>query len=99
MPGRHLGGVLGDPGAECCLVAEEGTARWTEGQGGVRRASVPCNSARCPRCGSWEEVWGGSRKKALKKSPGNNACLAWAREMGEIEVHSVKLRKGRLWGD
>lgn len=62
---------------------------------------LPChvNSAPLSKCGSGRKFGEEVGKRVLKKSPGNNACFAWAREMGEIEAHSVRLRKGRLWRD
>lgn len=59
---------MGDPGAEC-WVAEEGTAFWTEGLGGVRHASMPCKLGSTLQVWVWEEIWGGSRKEGIKKIP------------------------------
>lgn len=36
---------MGDPGAGSMPGGEEGTTRWTEGQGGMRHTSMLCNTA------------------------------------------------------
>lgn len=57
----------------------------TEGQSGLRHASMVWNSAPPSKVWVFGENLGRKweRRCDKQKSSGNNACLAWAREMGK----------------